>query len=146
MRQIELFQLRSELLSSKDRALMQMIFDNGTTFDQIAKLTGQNASTISRRFKNLSQKLIARELITLLHRRKDFNVSDISIVQEYYLRGQSQKTIARKLSISLYRVRSTLETVRSIIYEHRVPEPHDTKRNRKHVLSKEGIRYAYPKR
>lgn len=146
MHQIELFQLRSKLLSGEDKALMQMIFDNGTTFDQIAKLTGQNASTISRRFKNLLQKLIARELVTLLNQRKNFDTSDISIVQEYYLRGQSQKAIAQKLSISLYRVRNTLGTVRSIVYHHCAPQSHYTKRNRKHLSSKEGIRHAYPKR
>ena len=146
MHQIELFQLRSELLSGKDKALIQMIFDKGTTFEQIAKLTGQNASTISRRFKNLIQKLIARELVTLLHQRKDFDKSNICIVQEYYLRGQSQKAIAQKLSISLYRVRNTLSTVRTIIYNHRTPRPQHTKRNRKHLSSKEGVPHAYPKR
>ena len=146
VRQIELFQLRSELLSDEDKALMQMIFDKGSTFDQIARLTGQNASTISRRVKNLLQKLIACELVTLLHRRKDFGKPDICIVQEYYLRGQSQKAIAQKLHISRYRVRNTLGLVRSIIYNHRRPQSQHTKRNRKHLSSKKGTCHAHPKR
>ena len=146
MHQVELFGLRSELLSGEDKALMQMVFDKGSTFDQIARLTGQNASTISRRFNTLLQKLIARELVTLLHQRKNYDQQDIRIVQEYYLRGQSQKVIAQKLRISLYRVRHTLRAVRSIIYNGRTSQSAETKRNRKHFSYKKGSPHAHTKR
>jgi DNA invertase Pin-like site-specific DNA recombinase len=116
IREIEKLRLRSELLNRKDKALIQMIFEKGSTFDQIARLTGQNPSTISRRFHHLLQKLIAKEFVSLLRGRCGSNGTDIRIVQGYYLQNLSQKAIARKLNISLYRVRNILRAVRSIAY------------------------------
>ena len=115
--EIDKLRLRSELLNCRDRALMQMIFEKGSTFDQIARLTGQNPSTISRRFHNLLQKLIAKELLSLLGCRHKIDSTNIRIVQGYFLQGLAQKDIARKLNISLYRVRNILRAVRSIAYD-----------------------------
>lgn len=115
-REMEVFRLRSELLSRQDKTFMQMIFDNGGTFDQIARLTGQNPSTISRRFNTLLGKLFARELVTFLHRGNNADPTRIGIVQDYFLRAHDQKTIAEKFGVSLYYVRTTLKAVRSIVY------------------------------
>ena len=118
IRELDGVRLRSEWLSRKDKVLMQMIFDKGGTFEQIARLTGQNPSTISRRFHTLLQKLIARELVCLLRHREGFDESAIRMFQEYYLRGLSQNAIAQKFGISLYRVGSVLRAARSIAYDN----------------------------
>lgn len=112
--EIEKIRLRSELLNPKDKTLMQMIFEKGSTFDQIARLTNQNPSTISRRFNNLLAKLIAKELASLPYCRDKIDGTDIRIVHNYYFQGLTQKAIAQKFNISLYRVRNILQLVRSI--------------------------------
>jgi hypothetical protein len=146
MHEIEVFRLRSELLSREDKTFMQMIFDNGGTFDQIARLTGQNPSTISRRFHTLLQKLFARELVAFLRRRQDMDQTQIGIVQDYFLRALPQKTIARKFSVSLYYVRATLGVVRSIVYDKGAVS---IRRNRKSMISctpRKGASDAHPER
>ncbi len=115
-REIDILRLRSELLSSKDKAFIQMIFEKGSSFEQIARLTRQNPSTISRRFHGLLQKLLAKELVSALHNRKEFSRLDHSITHDYYIQGLPQKTIAGKLNVSLYRVRKTLQAVRDLAY------------------------------
>ncbi len=112
----ELLLLRSNLLSSRDKALMQMVFDKGGTFEQIARLTGQSASTVSRRFHTVLNKLLTRELTALLRGRAEFDSLEIRIARAYYLEGLSQKAIIQKLGVSRYRVRNTLGTLRHVIY------------------------------
>jgi DNA-directed RNA polymerase specialized sigma24 family protein len=104
----------SDWLDSRDQALMQMIFERGTTYEQIARLTGRNASTVSRRCRRLLRKLVARDLHALRGRDSDRLV--LRIVQAYFLEGLPQRTIARKFNISDYRVRTVLRTVRSAVY------------------------------
>lgn len=117
LRQIEALRFRSRLLSAHDKALIQMVFEQGGTFDQIARLTGQNPSTISRRFKSLLQKLISKEVVLLLQKQYEIDDTDIRIVQDYFLQGLSHQAIANKFNISLYRVRKILRTLRSIAYQ-----------------------------
>lgn len=112
--EIERLRHRSEWLNSKDKALIQMIYEKGSTFDQIARLTGQNPSTISRRFHRLIQKLIAHELTALLGCRHEVDGTDICIARDYFIQGLSQHAVACKLNVSLYRVRHILSLVRSI--------------------------------
>lgn len=104
----------SDWLDSRDQALMQIIFEKGTTYEQIARLTGCSASSVSRRCRRLLRKLVARDLHALRGRDSDRLV--LRIIQAYFLEGLPQRTIARKLNISCYRVRTVLRTVRSAVY------------------------------
>ena len=112
----ELLLLRSNLLNSRDKALMYMVFDKGGTFEQIARLTGQSASTVNRRFHNVLNKLLTRELTALLRQREALDSMEIRVARAYFLEGLSQKAIIQKLGVSRYRVRNALKTIRHVIY------------------------------
>lgn len=114
---------RSDWLNSRDKALVQMIFEQGGTFDQVARLTGQNPSTVSRRCRRVLRKLIAKELTALLRRHSGLTGTVIRIVQEYYLYGRTQRSIARSLNVSHYRVRQVLDAVRTVAYAAGAPRP-----------------------
>lgn len=151
--EIEKLRHRSEWLNSKDKAMMQMIFEKGSTFDQIARLTGQSPSTVNRRFHGLLQKLTAKEFTALLRGRHKVDSTDIRIVRDYYIQGLPQQAIARKLSISLYRIRKILRLVRSITYNSdNSPDPYDeagrdqcntSKRNRKQSHTEGALRCTH---
>jgi len=121
--EIDLLRERSEWLSDKDRALMLMVLEKGSTFGQLARLTGESPSTVSRRFHRLLAKLINRQLLPLLRGREEFDNRDLRIIQDYYLKGKIQKALARKFNISLYRIRAILRTARAIVadYSHSGP-------------------------
>lgn len=112
--------MRSTLLNQQDKALLQMVFDKGGTFEQIARLTGQSASTVSRRFHRILKKLLTRELTALLRQREEFDSLEIRIARAYFLEGRSQKAITETLGLSTYRVRNALNTVRHVIYRSTV--------------------------
>ncbi len=137
---MNLVRLRSDLLCREDKALIQMIFEKGSSFIEIAELTGQNPSSINRRFRALLQKLLAKEPISLLHHQNAFDPLDISICRDYYLQGLPQRTISHKLNVSLYRVRRVLRTVRYLLYNGTAPA---VKRNRKSISKLEGVNDAH---
>lgn len=118
IRQIETICRHCQWLDAKDKTLLQMVFEKGSTFEAIARLTGRNPSTVSRRFHRLLHTLIARQLISPLPGRIPLNRTDCRIIQDYFLRGRTQKAIARKRNISLYRVRSLIRRIRSAADEN----------------------------
>lgn len=113
--EIETLRHRCHWLSAPDRILMQMVFDKGSSLRQIARLTGRSPSTVCRRVNRLLNLLIAREVVAVLRRRGRVDDADIRIVRDYFIQGCSQRMIARRLNLSLYRVRTILQAARSII-------------------------------
>lgn len=134
--EIDTLRLRSKWLCVEDRTLMQMVFEKGCSFRQIARLTGQNPSTVSRRFHRLVRRLIARKPAFAQGPPVYTDPTDIRIIQDYYLRGQTQKAIAQKRSISLYRIRNTLRAVRSILCTHNPSAPRNIRRSRQNRKTK----------
>ena len=98
-------------LSSEQKALLAIVLRHGGTFQQVAHLRGEHASTVSRRFRRLLSRLNGRGV----PRCRPLALSPLerAIVAEYYLCGRTQTEIAFKLGISRYRVRKTLARLRS---------------------------------
>jgi hypothetical protein len=57
---------RVGLLAGMDRVLMTMHFKNGTSFRQIAKLTGISAAGVGRRINKLTRRLLEGKYLTAL--------------------------------------------------------------------------------
>ncbi len=110
---IDVSGLCGKWLAHKERVLIRMVLDQGSTFEQIAGLTGESPSTVSRRFQRLLEKVINRRLLPVLKSRQAFDSRSVRIVQEYYLKGQPQKVIACKFNVSLYRIRTILQAARA---------------------------------
>lgn len=131
LRDNELLLLRSNLLNHSDKALMHMVFDRGGTFEQIARLTGQSASTVSRRFQCILQKLLTRELAALLRQRNEFDSLEIRIARAYFIEGLSQRAITEKLGLTTYRVRNAIGTIRSVIYHNAIDKASEQQTSKK---------------
>ena len=103
---------RSEQMDSKEKALLRMVLGQGASYDQVARLSGEHASTVSRRFRAMVRRLrgrpprIAEALGTLTPLEK-------TILIESFVYGAAQEQIAAKLGISRYRVRKALDNVRT---------------------------------
>lgn len=134
--EIDTLRLRSKWLCVEDKTLMEMVFEKGSSFRQIARLTGQSPSTVSRRFHRLVRRLIARKPAFVQGPPVYADPTDIRIIQDYYLRGHTQKAIAQKRSISLYRIRNTLRAVRSITCTHNPSAPRCIRRSRQNRKTK----------
>lgn len=112
---IELLRCRVELLTGKDKLLMQMYLENGNTFSQMAKLAGVNETTIARRIHKVIKRLIDGEYITCLRNRDKFTKAQMRIAKDYFLMGMSMKKIADKRGCSYYRVRETMIKIQRLV-------------------------------
>lgn len=113
--EIDLLRSRAKILDGKDRALMKMYLENGSSFRQIAKLAGVNEVTIARRVHKLTNRLIDGEYISFVRNRRHFNLQEQIIAKDHYIRGLSQKQIAEKRNTSVYRVRKVQKKIKRLI-------------------------------
>ena len=112
---LDLLRSRVGLLVGKDKLLMKMYLDNGNSFRQMAVLSGVSATSISRRIYGLMERLIDSEYIVCVRNRRKFTKMELAVTRDYFLMTMSQKKIAKKRKISVYRVRKILKKANCII-------------------------------
>ncbi len=103
---------RSEQMNNEKKALLQMILGQGGTYDQVARLSGEHASTVSRRFRAMVRRLSGGMLHTTGDVQRNLTPLEKTILIESFLYGTGQTEIAAKLGISRYRVRKALRPFR----------------------------------
>jgi len=111
--QLGVLRQRAELLGAEQAALIEMVLDRGSSFGQIARLTGMHEGTLRRRFRRLVGRLISKETLVIL-RSGRLDSTEQSVARAYYLEGLSQETIAQQTGCTLYYVRKTVATVRRL--------------------------------
>jgi predicted DNA-binding protein YlxM (UPF0122 family) len=112
---IDLLRSRVGLLTGRDKALMTMYIENGSSFGQMARLAGVNQASVARRIYKITQRLMNGEYITCLRNRDKFNKGELDIAKDYFLDGLSIKKIAKKRDFTYYCVRKALKKIQRII-------------------------------
>ncbi|AQT66967.1 RNA polymerase sigma factor, sigma-70 family [Anaerohalosphaera lusitana] len=112
---IDMLRARAEVLSGKDRAIMEMYLDHGETFSKMARVAGVNEATIARRINRLVARLINSEYLTCLRNRSSLEGFELLVARDYFLEGLSQRKIARKRGTSVYRVRKALMNIQRLV-------------------------------
>ena len=113
--ELDLLRSRLHLLNGKDKVLMTMYLENGSSFRQIARLTGVSDTSIARRINRLTKRLIDGQYIVCLRNRDKFTRDQMTIAKDYFLMGLSMKEIAVKRRWSRYHVRETIIKIKSIL-------------------------------
>jgi predicted DNA-binding protein YlxM (UPF0122 family) len=113
--ELDLLRSRLHLLNGKDKVLMTMYLENGSSFRQIARLAGVSDTSIARRINILTERLTDGEYITCLRNRDKFTRDQMTIAKDYFLVGLSMKEIAVKRRWSRYHVRETIIKIKSIL-------------------------------
>jgi uncharacterized protein YerC len=112
---LDLLRSRVELLAGKDKVLMTMYLENGTSFRQLAQLAGVSEATIARRIRRLTARLTEGEYITCLRNHGIFNEAELNIAKNHFLRGMSIRKIAASRHCTFYNVRKTLRRMKGIL-------------------------------
>jgi hypothetical protein len=115
--QIDLLRSRIGLLDKNDRLLMTVYLENGNNTFQISRLTGLCRTSISRRIKVLTMRLLDGRYVTCLRNRRKFNKYQMAIAKDYFVRGLSIKKISLKRCRSRYCVAETIKKIKSILKE-----------------------------
>ncbi len=113
--ELDLLRSRLHLLNGKDKVLMTMYLENGSSFRQIARLAGVSDTSIARRINILTERLTDGEYITCLRNRDKFTRDQMTIAKDYFMVGLSMKEIAVKRRWSRYHVRETIIKIKSIL-------------------------------
>jgi predicted DNA-binding protein YlxM (UPF0122 family) len=113
--ELDLLRSRLHLLNGKEKVLMTMYLENGSSFRQIARLAGVSDTSIARRINILTERLTDGEYITCLRNRDKFTRDQMAIAKDYFLVGLSMKEIAVKRRWSRYHVRETIIKIKSIL-------------------------------
>ncbi len=113
--QVEILRGRLHLLDGRDKVMMVMHVENGSSFRQIARLVGNCESTVARKIHTLSRRLIDSEYIACLRSRDKLTKTQIAVARDYFLKGLSKREIAQKKRWSRYRVGRTVDEIRGIV-------------------------------
>jgi DNA-directed RNA polymerase specialized sigma subunit len=119
---VELLRSRLDLLGDRDKALMTVYLDSGTRVYQIAKLLGVSPSTVTRRIRTLSQRLLAGDYerrIESAAAQHRLTPAERQIANEYFFTGLSLRDIAAKRNWSYYRTRETWRRIRMVLENDR---------------------------
>ncbi len=109
---IDRLRARAYLLSDKDRTLLAMYLDTGSSVRQIARLTTMSPSTVSRRIRRIIHRLLNDLYSVCLRNRHRFTDLELAITRDYFIRGLSARRISREHNISYYSVLATVEKAR----------------------------------
>jgi len=94
--------------------LMRLYLDNGYSFVQIARLMGVSKESVARRIRRIARRLAAEPYLRSLTRLVEFTSMEMTILEDYFLRGLSLKLIARRRRCSYYRARKTVRRFKAL--------------------------------
>jgi predicted DNA-binding protein YlxM (UPF0122 family) len=111
---VDVLRSRVQLLTGKDRLLMQMYLNNANTFSQMARLAGINEASVSRRIHKLVRRLLDGQFITCLRSRGKLTNEQIEIARDYFVKGVPMRKIADRHGTSYYIVRKTMKKIQRL--------------------------------
>ena len=112
----EALRSRVALLAGRDRALATMYLEGGSSFAQIAQLTGLRRSSVARRIRRIMERLHDETYLTCVRQRSRFTEQELEIIRDHFVRGLSVRQIARERSLSYYRVQATTRNARQLAF------------------------------
>jgi len=111
----ELLRARATQLADEDRALMALYLDGGNSYRQIARLTGQYPTSVARRIRRITRRLLDKTYPLCLQNRAAFTVFELAVIKDHFVRGYSCHEISRTRHASYYRIRSIILTAKDLV-------------------------------
>ena len=108
----DLLRMRADQLVGADRALMALYLEGGNSYRQIARLTGQYPTSVARRIRRISQRLLDETYPLCLQSRAAFSPFELAVIRDYFVRGFSCDKISRRHRATVYRIRSIVISAR----------------------------------
>jgi len=116
-RRAELLRDRLYLLDGVDRVLMKLVVERGSSCRELAKLLGVSESTVCRRVRRLSDRLLDGPYILCLRHSSRFSTEQLAVARDYFLRGLSVRRVAAKYGWSYHRARLVVQRLKQMVRE-----------------------------
>lgn len=111
----ELLRIRAAQLVGEDRALMALYLEGCNSYRQIARLTGQYPTSVARRIRRITRRLLDETYPLCLRNRAAFSVFELAVIKDHFVRGHSCQKISRERHASYYRIRSIILTAKNVV-------------------------------
>jgi predicted DNA-binding protein YlxM (UPF0122 family) len=111
---VELLRSRIELLTGRDKAMMEMYLNGRGTISQMARLAGVNEANVARRIHKLVRRLLDGQYITCLRNRDIFTQEQIEMARDYFVDGLPIQEIADRHEITYYEVRKAIRKIQRL--------------------------------
>jgi hypothetical protein len=111
---MELLRARLDLLGSEDRILLRTYLEAGSSFDEIARLTGLNRSSVCRRIHRMIRRLCDETYARCEAQGTLFPATELAVLRDHFVRGLSLKRIGRDHHLGYYRVRAIVKKARQL--------------------------------
>ena len=99
---------RMALLNAEDRLLLEMHLEHGVTYEQMARICGVHPSTVARRVRQITRRLLADEYITIVRHRRQFRPDELAVAYDRYLLALGYRAIARRRQLGTKKVRQII--------------------------------------
>jgi len=105
---------RAEWLAPEDRALILAVYRDGSTAEDIARLSGQSPRTVRRRLRALVRRALSSLFEYVLRHRDDWSPTRRRVATACVLQGRTLREASKFLRLSLHTVRRQMEAVRAL--------------------------------
>ncbi|MEN6575784.1 MAG: hypothetical protein ABFD90_05520 [Phycisphaerales bacterium] len=95
----------ADLLIGDDKTLLLMYIQAGCSFQQLARLTGMNRSSVGRRIRRIIRRLSDPTYTLCLDDRRGFSNLERAVIRDHFIRGLSLTHICRDHGLCYYRAR-----------------------------------------
>jgi transposase-like protein len=97
-----------------DRAIIQAVFQRGVSPNMLANTVGCTQKLIHGRLRRLISRMASPLFLFVVRQRKQWPDEMRQIAEAVVLRGQSQRTTARHLNLSIHRVRAQMQRIEAL--------------------------------
>jgi len=109
---MEIIRTRAHLLASAEKDLLLMYLEQGNRFRQIGRLVGLSRTSVARRIRKISQRLLDDTYSLCLSNHDEFTGRELTMIKDHFIRGLSMKRISRSRNVTLYHVRMVIHKAR----------------------------------
>jgi predicted DNA-binding protein YlxM (UPF0122 family) len=113
---VDLLDLRANLLTGQDRALLQMHLEAGRSFHEIARLIGLSPSTVCRRIHRMIHRLSDQTYTVCLRNQRHFSPVELDVIRDRFVRGLSLACIRRRHALGHRRIRRIVAKARQMAH------------------------------
>jgi hypothetical protein len=112
---MDIVRQRANFLDGRDRALMQLYLDAGTSIRQLARLIDTHEAKVARKINRLMKRLNDRRYIIFLRNRDRFGKAQMSIARDYFVRGLSIRQMAEQRGCTFYRMQRQVKNICELV-------------------------------
>jgi len=110
---------RAELLSPRDRALVEAVMLKNQSAEEIGQIAGINPRTVRYHIHKLTKRMSSQKFLDAARLMLYLNPREAEVVRRYYCQGQSLRTVAEAMGLTLHQVRREIDRLHGEMAYHR---------------------------